>query len=128
MAMKKCYFIYGSIFASLILLAIGALAFLPKPDVSEATFSRIKDGMTMKEVEVIMGRPSIEPIRFGHNEMLITRVEWKGSDDDGDDVLIVVEFSCQSGHERVHTSVRSIVEPDPLSPLDKLRHLFSDVF
>jgi hypothetical protein len=47
----------GAILAGIAALVLGMLALLPgRPGVSKANFDRIEDGMTLAEVQAIMGR------------------------------------------------------------------------
>jgi outer membrane protein assembly factor BamE (lipoprotein component of BamABCDE complex) len=103
-------------------VSVGMLAMLPPgPGVTKANFDRIEKGMTRAQVEEIMGRPSMaEPITFSFNDTLITRTEWSGSNEDGDNVCVVIEFDDK---DKVYTMVRDVIVPDPLSV--RLRQFFS---
>jgi len=56
MTRKRRYLISAAVLAACVCIAIGVLAMLPpQPGVTKANFDRVKPGMTLAEVEQILG-------------------------------------------------------------------------
>jgi hypothetical protein len=65
MTRKRCYLISAAVLAAFVGIALGVLAMLPaRPGVTKANFERIKEGMTLAEVEALFGEPSFRFAEF----------------------------------------------------------------
>src|SRR5215831_15323613 len=102
--MGKRYFIVAALFASLASVGfVAALLMSNGPGVTKENFDRIEEGMTLREVEQIFGRPG--NYNWGG-------YSWQG--DDGARVFVLFAFEGDSAG-------RKFWEDSTETPLDKLR-------
>ncbi len=93
--MRKRYFISAGIMAASLGLALVILAVLPSgPGVTKTNFSRIEKGMTLEEVEAVLGRAADGehvpiPVISAPIPCPPTLPEWVSSDGS----RVIVEFS-----------------------------------
>src|SRR5438552_2519853 len=102
--MRKRYLVVAGLFASLAsVVFVAALLMSGGPGVTKADFDRIEEGMTLQEVEQILGKPGT--------------YTWGGfywHFDDGAGAFVVFDFNgASAGHKTWQDSTES--------PLDKIR-------
>jgi hypothetical protein len=102
--MRKRSFIVAALFAALVSVGfVAALLLSDGPGVTKANFDRIEEGMTLQEVEQILGRPG--------------KLTWGGYSweaEDGATVFVVFDFDGASAGPKSWADSRE-------TPLDKIR-------
>ena len=102
MTRRRRILLSAAVLAASVCIALGVLSLLPpRPGVTKANFDRIEVGMTLAEVEAILGEP--HPVRIDQG------LQWYG-----DRIEIYVEFAGRN------TATRKVFAGSAETILDKL--------
>jgi hypothetical protein len=109
--MRKRYFISAGIVAASFGLAFAFLVAMPLcPGVTEANVNRIDEGMTLEEVQAIMGRSPDGDFRFRHGtDDGIRSPMWRNSD--GSCAVVILRNGtvvCAHWHDSTETITQKI--------------------
>jgi hypothetical protein len=103
--MKRRHHIAAGILAVGIIAVLALLVSLPEPDIAKATLDQIRPGMTMEEVQAVVGMPPT--IEVGARRIGTTSyVSWRNPDGSG--LEIVVDEVDGVLEQRWHDSAETI--------------------